>query len=166
MEILGLFDKECNYLNKTIERRENIHDENNVIPAGEYILVSIIYIKKNNKFLIQRTSEIKGHKLTSTGGHVELHETPLTTIIRECEEEIGLKLEPSEIKVLKKIIVPKRPVIFCTYEVEKDVDIENLKLQKSEVESVVWLTKDEIYNLIDQNEFTYSHSILFKELYK
>ncbi len=61
---------------------------------------------------------------------------------RETEEELGLKINLKKCK-------PHLTINFETgfddiYLIEKEVNIENLKLQQEEVQSVKWASKEEI----------------------
>lgn len=154
MELLDLYDKKGNKINKTIIRGEK--------PEEGYIMVSIVFIKNTNgEYLIQRTSKEKGLEYASTGGHVNTGETSLECIIRELEEELGLTVKKEELSFLGLEVRTKAPVIFAVYALEKDVDIDKLTLQEEEVESVIWLSKEEIIKLIENKDFKESHGDIF-----
>ena len=156
MELLDLYDDKGKKLNKTVERGKKFD-------AGN-IMISIIFIKnKDNKYLIQKTSKEKGSKYSSTGGHVTHGETGLTTIIREIKEELGININPNELEFISLVKHPTRPFLINLYLLEKDVCIDQLKLQKEEVESVTWLAKEEILNLIKEHKFLESHGYLFQK---
>lgn len=63
MEKRDLYDKDKNVTGKTIFKGDPI-------PSNYYELIVVIFIENDEgKFLIQRTSQSKGHDLASTGGH-------------------------------------------------------------------------------------------------
>ena len=156
MELLDLYDDNGKKLNKTVERGQKFDKGN--------IMLSIAFIKNSdNKYLIQKTSKEKGTKYSSTGGHVIHGETGLTTIIREIKEELGLNINPNELEFISLVKYPTKPCLINLYLLKKDVYIEKLKLQKEEVESVIWFTKKEILNLIKENKFLESHGYLFQK---
>ena len=157
MEILDLYDDLGNNLNKTIIRGEAPND-------GENIMLSVAYIKnKKGKYLIKKSSKEKGGFYTSTGGHVTHNEDGLTTIIREVYEEVGLTNVENNIKHLKTFKYPGRYCLFSVYLIDNvDKDITKLQLQTEEVESVSWLTKEEILELINNGLFLESHAYIFK----
>lgn len=158
MELLDLYDDKGNKLNKTIERGQKYEQGR--------IMLSIVFIKNNkNEYLIQKTSKEKGSHYSTTGGHVIHNETPLESIIKEIEEELGLSINEKDLKFIKQENHPKAPCIFNIYELNMNIDINNLTLQKEEVEKVQWLTKEEILNLIENNKFLESHGYLFKKYY-
>ena len=155
MEILDLYDDLGNKLSKTIVRGEKNYEGN--------IMLSVAFIKnKDNKYLIQKTSKEKGSKYSSTGGHVTHNENGLTTIIREIEEELGLKITKNDIKYIDTFKYPTKKLLFNVYLLEVDnLDINNIKLQKEEVESISFLSKEEINSIISEGNFLESHAYIF-----
>lgn len=157
MELLDLYDDNGNKLNETIERGKKFKQGR--------IMLSIVFIKNSkNEYLIQKTSKEKGSHYSTTGGHVIHNETPLESIIREIKEELGLSINEKDLKFINQENHPKAPCIFNVYELNMNIDINNLTLQKEEVEKVQWLTKEEILNLIENNKFLESHGYLFKRI--
>lgn len=51
-------------------------------------------------------------------GHIEVGEKPLTAALRECREECGLVLKPSDLKLVKQ--VPYQKGLAYVYEVHLD----------------------------------------------
>ncbi len=154
MELLDLYDDEGKPLNITIERGSKLEKGN--------VMLSIVFIRNSeNKYLIQKTSEEKGSEYSSTGGHVTHNENGLTTIIRELKEELGLDVNKDELKTIGLIKNPDKPCVINLYLLEKDIDIDKLKLQDDEVESVNWMTSEEIIKLIKEDKFLKSHGYLF-----
>lgn len=159
MELLDLYDDNGNKIGKTIERNKKFTEGN--------IMLSIAFIKnKEGKYLIQKTSKEKKSHYSSTGGHVTHDEDGLTTIIRELKEELGLNIDKNDIKLISLEKHPERPCLINLYLLEKDIDIKELKLQKEEVDSVYWMTKEEINSLINQNLFLASHGYLFQKYFQ
>lgn len=131
----------------------------------EHILVAVIFIKnKDNKYLIQKTSLEKSGLYSTTGGHVLYNEDSKTSIIREVKEELGIDIANDDIKYIGSILfgVPFGDI----YYLEKDIDIDSVKLQKEEVSSVSYMTKEEIDDLIKKEKITKSHGLMFKYLCK
>lgn len=154
MELLDLYDDEGKPLNITIERGSKLEKGN--------VMLSIVFIRNSeNKYLIQKTSEEKGLEYSSTGGHVTHNENGLTTIIRELREELGINTCAQEIKTIGLVKNPDKPCVINLYLIEKDIDIDKLKLQDEEVESVNWMTSEEVIKLIKEDKFLKSHGYLF-----
>ena len=138
-------------------------DKSIVLNEKEHIAVSVIFIENDkNEFLIQKTSKEKGGDYSSTGGHIDSGETPLEAIKRETKEEIGVDIDNDEI-IDYGFLSFDMPLRFMFY-VQKNVDTKSLKLQKEEVESVQYMSKEEIYKLIEEKKMLKSHGIMFKEL--
>ena len=156
MELLDLYDDNGNKLGKTIERGKKF-DEGN-------IMLALAFIKNSSdEYLIQKTSKEKGSKYSLTGGHVVHNEKALTTIIREIEEELGLLVNENDIEFISLEKHPEKPALFNIFLVNKDVNINDLKLQKEEVEKALFLTKDKVLDLIDNDLFHESHAYFFKK---
>lgn len=156
MEILDLYDEKGKKLNKTVERGKH--------PYEGYILLSIVFIKNSKgEYLIQKTSKEKDFEYATTGGHVTSGETALSCIIRELEEEIGLRVNEKELKHICLDSFPKKLCLFEVFSMKKDIDIDKLTLQKEEVELIKWMPKDEIFALIENNQFKESHGYLFEK---
>ena len=79
------------------------------------------------------------------GGKVDLGETPLDAGIRETLEEIGVLLNKEKLKFLSTDINEKAH--FTVYYVRKNVDINECKLQKEELEEVRYFKIEELEEL-------------------
>ena len=157
MEILDLYDDNGNMLNETINRGEKTE-------SGKNIMLSVIFIKnKNEKYLIQKTSKEKGSKYSSTGGHVIHGEDGFMTIKREIKEELGINPKDDDIKFVVTFKYPSKNCVFNVYKLDVDnLSLDNIKLQESEVESICYLTKEEIEKIIKEGNFLESHAYIFK----
>lgn len=156
MEYLNVYDSNKKKLNKKIVRGESLSDD-------EHILVTVIFIKNSEgKYLMQKTSKEKGSHFSTTGGHVLYNETSKEAIIREVKEELNLDISNENITYIGSILfgIPFGDI----YYLEKDIDISFLKLQTEEVESVSYLSENEILNLIEKEQITKSHGLMFKKL--
>ena len=158
IQYLNVYDNNKNKLDKKIVRGDKLSND-------EHILVAVIFIKnKDNKYLIQKTSLEKSGLYSTTGGHVLYNEDSKTSIIREVKEELGIDIANDDIKYIGSILfgVPFGDI----YYLEKDIDIDSVKLQKEEVSSVSYMTKEEIDDLIKKEKITKSHGLMFKYLCK
>ncbi len=79
-------------------------------------------------------------------------------IITEVSEEIGVPLNPSDLKLYFSGRSDSDRVFWDDYYIKLDIpDIKSLTLQESEVESVEWFSTDEINSLMDENKFLENH---------
>ena len=159
MELLGIYDSKGNPTGRSIVRG----DKSAKLNEDEHIAVGVIFIENDNgEFLIQKTSKEKGGEYSSTGGHINYGETPLESIKREVLEELGTNIDNDEVEEYGFILYDM-PLRYLFY-TKKNIDIDNINLQDEEVESVKYMSIDEINNLIENNQMLKSHSILFNEL--
>ena len=143
MEILDLYDDFGQKLKETINRGEKTEE-------GKNIMLSVAFIKNSEgEFLIQKTSKEKRNRYSSTGGHVMHGETGLETIKRELEEELGISATEQDLKYIATFKYPKKNCIFNVYLLNIDIDLSKIKLQDEEVESVKYLSVEEINNIIN-----------------
>ncbi len=152
LEKRDLFDINRNLTGKTIYKGESI-------PNNNYIVVVLVFIQNSEgKFLIQKRSKLKNGKYATTGGHPKSGESSIQGIISEVKEEIGLDINPEDLKLFYSGRSDLKNVFWDDYYIKMDVpNIENLPLQQEEVESVCWLTIDEIHTLMNEDMFFKNH---------
>ena len=147
MEYLGLYDSNGNYTGEKIER-----DKKKEVPSGKYFRIVIIFIQNSKEeFLIQKVSKEKGSEYATTGGHVQDGTSSFDTVKQEVLEELGLSLDNDDIVLFE---TEQHPLAFqdCYY-TKKDIDIADLKTQAEEVESVEWVSVEDIDHLIQMGIF-------------
>ncbi len=158
MELLDLYNAQGEKLNKTIERG------NKNIPDGEYFKLTTIWIKSKGKFLIQKASVEKGGEYAVSGGHVTAGSTSREHATVELREELGIDVNPNDLKFMGNIIA--KHAIFDVYFYEDENLInKNFVLQESEVESVDWLTTSQIKKLIKDEKFRKSSEKQFNQFF-
>lgn len=159
MEVRDLYDKDRNLTGETILKGEKI-------PENRYIIVMLIFIQNSEgKFLIQKRSKQKNGLLAATGGHAKTGETSIQAIQTEVKEEIGLDLPENKIELYFSGRQDEERVFFDDYYIKLDIeDISKLKLQEEEVESVCWMTKDEIIEAKKNGTFFMNHFEEFETL--
>ena len=161
MELLDVYDNDGNVTGRVVVRG----DKNALLNDNEHIAVAVIYIENSNgEFLMQKTSIEKGGEWSSTGGHVNSGETPLLSVKREVLEELGVDIENDDVRELG-FLCYDRPLRFMFY-LKKDIDINNVILQKEEVEYVKYMSVQEVDKIIEDGLITKSHGIIFKEVLK
>ena len=150
MELLDLYDKELRKTDRTIERGQPI-------PRGYLIpIVAVLIYNDQGQFLIQKVAERKGNYYATTAGHVKSGETDFAmAMLRELKEEIGLSATKSELNLVK---IRRYEYKFTfLYLMKSNVPVSMLRLQKDEVESVQWMSLDEIESLCQQGLFNRTH---------
>ena len=159
MELIDLYDNDGNKLDKTYLRG----DKKYRFHKNEHIPIVMIFIENSEgKFLIQKTSEAKGNVYSSTGGHVDSGEDKDTALIREIKEELGIDVDIKEVKYLGHVITGA-PIRFLYY-LKKDINTNDLRIDKEEVEKVRYMSENEINNLISEKLFLESHAFCFNKI--
>ena len=103
--------------------------------------------------MIQKRSVQKGGKYASTGGHAKTGETSIQAMMTEINEELSLNANEDELHLVYSGREDEDKIFFDLYYMKKDFSTNSLILQKEEVESVKWMTVNEIKQLISTNEF-------------
>ncbi len=141
---------------KTVEKGQKI-------PNNTYIMMVVIFIQNdNNEFLIQKRSTDKGGKWATTGGHPKSGETSLQGVITEVKEELGIEINNP---ILFKQANGK-DTICDLYYIKKNINIEDITLQREEVDNVKWASINEINDLMNNNEFNKGHYMMFNDCLK
>ena len=111
--------------------------------------------------MIQKCSKEKNNEIATTGGHVTYKDSSIYTVKKEIKEELGINIDDDF--TLYETIKYDKCYSDCYY-IKKNIDLNSLKLQKSEVDEVFYLSIDEIDNLINENNFRKSNIIPFHDL--
>ena len=156
VEYRDLYDDNKNLIGQTIKKGDSFSH------LGNIIVVLVFIQNSKGEFLIQFTSKEKNSVFGTTGGHPKAGETSLEGIMTEIKEELGLLVNKDEVIYFDTKLMKNR--FLDLYYIKKDIDINDLTLQKEEVEYVKWMSLEEINNLIDNNLFIESHSIFFNKI--
>lgn len=161
MEYFDLYDKDRIPLGKQIERGK-------IIPENEYhIAVHVCVFNSENKMLIQQRQPFKAGWSNmwdvSVGGSAVAGEKSAQAAQRELEEEIGLKMSFDSLRPM--LTVHFDHGFDDIYTVNKDVSIDELKLQYEEVQAVKWATETEILSMIADGSFIPYHEQLISLLF-
>lgn len=126
--------------------------ERNKLDEGEYRISAHIWIiNKANELLIQQrvgTAKKFPHMWSQTGGGVLVDESSKETVKRESKEELNLEIDENEIYYIGSYV--RKKDIVDVWLVKKEIDIEKLKLEPSEVENVKLVTFEEFDNMIEE----------------
>ncbi len=150
-EMWDLYDRNRNMLERKAERGTKLSDD-------EYHLVSNAWIRNSEgKFLISQRVEWKAHPLMweCTGGSVLMGENTYEGAIREAKEELTIDISnaPYAFVGTTTRYYENCPDILDVYLFEIDTPIDEITIQKEEVNDVKWATIEEILELYNKGKF-------------
>lgn len=150
MELWDIYDKDRNFTGKVIQRGTPLE-------KNEYRLtVKLAIFNNDGEMLIQKrqSTKVKYPNLWdfSVAGNSIHGEISEETMERELFEELGIEHDFSNERPMFTIHANHGFSDFYILNFE-NIDINSLKIQHEEVQSVTWATKQEIYQLIDENKF-------------
>ena len=144
-EYWDILDKEKNPVGR-------LHRRGVRLKQGEYHLICEAWLVSRGKLLVTQRHPDKnfGGLWECTGGAVIAGENSRDAIRREIREEIGIEVKDSELVFMGSA---EGPTFFIDYyEVDKDVDIASIKLQKEEVTAAKFVTYDEFMQMYRQRK--------------
>lgn len=151
MEKRDLYDINRKLTGETIYKGEKI-------PKNRYINVVLVFIQNSKgEFLIQKRSVQKDGMYGSTGGHAKKGESSIQAMMTEIKEELGLSVKENELELIYLGRSDRSQVFFDLYYLKKDIDINDLVLQKEEVEFVEWFSIEKIHELAREGLFLENH---------
>ena len=143
-ELRDLYDINSNKTNKTYHKGETI-------PKGYYRMVVMVVIRNSRgEFLMQKRVPSKGGDWGVTGGHPKSGQTPIEGIITEVKEELGLDFSHENFIEYDSGCDGKD--CYKMYFVNKDIDINEIKIQEEELSEVRWFSMDELNNMVKTKE--------------
>lgn len=99
-----------------------------------------------------------------TGGGIDLNETSLDAVIRECKEELGIKIDTNNLELMLSL---KRRYDFTDiWFLKQDFKLQDLKLQEEEVSEVKWENIEKIKEMIERKNFAPNIEIYFDMVIK
>lgn len=176
-ELIDVLDENGNKIGIT-KPRKYVHRD------GDWHKVAFIFVVNNRgEIILQRRSKEKAtdpNKWTaSASGHLEAGDTDIEGALRELKEEIGIKAKEEDLKFLftikeqynKEEKNMKISHISNVYLLFKNIELEDLTLQKEEVSEVKYVYyKDFERMLIDEKDTFVTHDEIYagilEELHK
>lgn len=156
MELRDLYDRNGNLTGKTYYKGDTIAD-------GFYPMVVMVVIRNSNgDFLMQKRTPNKGGDWGVTGGHPKSGETPIEGIITEVKEELGLDFSKENFIEYDSGCDGKD--CYKMYYVTKDIDINDITIQESELTEVRWFTMDELKSMVNSGELNENQIACFNKV--
>ena len=163
MEYWDIYDDDRNKTGKIIARnnRDDLGENEN------HIAMHVALFNSKGEMLLQRRSLMKkddpGKWDFSSRGSILKGETSQEGAHREMLEELGIDYNFNNIK---PSFTKKYPNVFDDfYIIEKDIDIDDITIQKEELDAVMWADEDKVIELINNNEFAINNIDFMKNIF-
>jgi isopentenyldiphosphate isomerase len=144
-----------------------IHEKGTPFKEGEYHIAVHAWIinDKNEILLTQRKfDDIFPGMWEPTAGSILAGETSLEGARRELEEELGIKMRQNDGKVIGGERRDQYHDFFDVCLFEKNINIDDIDIENSEVADVKWINKEEFDDMFEKGEVIQTLSY-FKKLY-
>jgi len=173
MELLDVLDCDGNKLNIVKDKKEIYKD------GDFHRSVHIWIMNSNNELLVQKRNPKKETYpnlwAISVAGHVRSGEESIQAALRELKEELGQKITKEDLTYLftlkreEEIKNGYLRVIDDVYLVYLDIDVENTKLQFSELTDIKYVYYEYLEEILNDDDPDYvpyceEHKLLFKYL--
>ena len=163
-ELIDVYNSKKQKTGKIIERKKGVKFD-----KEDYIIsVTCWVVNSDGKILLTRRKLDKssGGMWEPTTGLVKSGETSLQAIIRELNEEIGIQVEESEIKLVKEIIENGQECNYFRdiYLIKKNLDINMINFKDGEVIDAKYVTINELEDIINKKE-SFEYLLYFMDLY-
>ena len=156
MEYFDLVDENNNLTGKT-EERNFVHEK------GLWHREVVVWImNENREMLLQKRASTKKQEPNKWGlcaGHIDAGETIETAVLRELEEELGVKATIEELDFLKisksKKDFPnnlKNYVFYYVYLLKTDWKVEDYKINLEELSEVKYVPFAEVENSVKNKD--------------
>ena len=166
-ELIDVLDENGNKTGEVLTKKQ-IHERG---LCHKIIVVAII--DRNGHILMQKRAKNKDVNAdkwdVSVAGHVSSGQTSLEAAIRETFEELGIKIHKEELKYIlmyknnekiKENYIDNQ-IYDCYIVNREEIQLQDIKIQESEVEAVKLCNLDEFRTLIA------NHNVMYREkLYK
>ena len=146
MELVDLYNGQKELTNETVEKKN--------VPDGKFRLSVHVWITNGKGELLVQQRLATAHKFPNmwavTGGAVKAGESSLDGVLRELSEELGIKANKDEMKLIASY---RRKFDYVdVWLLNKNIDIKDIKLQEDEVQAVRWVTLEEFEEMLKNKE--------------
>lgn len=147
MEILDIYDNRGARTGKTAVR-------GTFLPKGNFFLCAHLFLEnEDGMFLVQQRAETKATRpglWDITAGAVDAGETSLEGILREAEEEIGLKLPKEQMQFWFRDV--RRSCYHDVWYIKTRFSLSDCTMQESEVQALRLVPPEQLMEMVEQME--------------
>lgn len=149
MEVIDLYNKEKQKLNKTFTRGKDKLNKDEY-----YLLEQIWIINKNKEILLTKRNKNKsyGGLWEPTTGHVKTKEKDIEGALRELKEELNITVKKQELTYIKHIIIDSK--IIDIWLLNKDIKLEQITKEQDEVTNIKYVSIQKFKEMQKNNELT------------
>ena len=145
MELLDIYNENGKKTGKVIERGKQYDS----LKENEFIAIAQIYIENDKgEYLMEKSSKSLKEEYCPVGGHILHGEEPYQTILRETKEELGIDISKYNINSLGFVVSGLR--VRFIYYLKYNIKINELSLQKDEVQRILYMTPTQIKDFIQK----------------
>lgn len=142
-------------------------ESNERFPRGVEVVGSAIIENASGEILLVRAAKWN-NKWTLPGGHIEPGEKIEDALLREAQEEVGLRLQPHGVIAFGELINSKdfhRPAHFIFFDIYCTAVNEAVRLDGRELQEYVWVVpkKALTMDLAESYEKTIQDFLAFKK---
>lgn len=157
MKLLDLYNN-----NRKITPKKVVYGHS--IPKGYYYLTAVAFLQNSKgEFLIQKSSHNKNteyNQYFSFHGVITSGEKSYQGIKRKIKEDLNLSINEDKL-ILFNTILSKKDFIDLYY-IKQDVNLNILSYKEENVSDLQWMSKNEVLDLIKENQFFITQAKYFK----
>lgn len=159
MELVDIYNNKHEKLNYTKRRKELID--------GEFRLSCFVWIlNDDDELLIQQrlaTAKKCPNMWETTSGGAVAGDDAVSGVLRELEEELGIKANKADLKFIGSYVrINDFVEVFL---LKSNIDISKLKLQEDEVQAAKWVSIPEFEKIIEDGNASDTGYFIFKKYY-
>lgn len=131
-----------------------LYERDSVWEEGEedfYIVgVNNWIVNSEGKFLVQRRALTKKNnpgKWSSTNGLIQFGENNYETVLRETNEELGIRISKEQIFLVRDNHIVGDHLLVDIFVTYADVNLKDIIIQESEVDKICFVSLDELLSL-------------------
>ncbi len=131
-------------------------EKGSLAPGEHHLAIEAWLWHPEGYFLIQKRSMSRSTfagRWAHTTGRVQAGEDSLRGCLREIKEELGISLSEEEPLLVKRVMKTGTPLIWDIFVVKRAIQVSELVLDSTEVDSVRFVTPVELLTIMQSGRF-------------
>lgn len=152
MEYIDLYDEHMRPLYKVVSR-DKMRDQ------SDFFMIVHVWIRNSkNDYLIQKRNkddDFSPFMWATTMGVVQTKQTSSEAALQEVKEELGLTFKKTDLTLIARYKTMSSYANHFTdvFVIEEDVDLNDVRVQTSELQKVKFVSKKTLYDMINKKQF-------------